>query len=135
MVRLLACATLLACAAVAHAETWHFTYQGFHDTVTDTFTADRRLDGAFTGTDHDRDGVLTRSEISSLVLHGHDYVACEADSNEYYHCGADAFSYALTGALHFSAGEYGSDPEGWVGGGHYYIAGDGEYGYRYTPAA
>jgi hypothetical protein len=134
MVKVLACACLMACAASAHAETWHFTYQGFHDTVTGSFDADRRLDGSFTGTDYDGDNILTRSEISSLMLHGRDYVACTGDSNEYYHCGADAFSYAVHGALHFSAGEYGSDPEGWVGRGHYFIAGEGEYGYYYNPA-
>ncbi len=133
MPRTFLCAALLACALPATAETWQFTYTGFHDSVTGTFAADRQLVGSFTGADVDRDGTIARSEITSLILQGYDYVGCETDSNEYWHCGAEAFSYGPGGALSFSAGQYGSDPEGWVGGGHYFISGDGEYSYNFRP--
>ncbi|WP_107141506.1 PEP-CTERM sorting domain-containing protein [Pseudoduganella armeniaca] len=135
MPRLL-CATLLAasCAAAQANATWTFTYTGFHDTGDDVFLPDRQLHGSFTGADGNGNGILERLEITSLILNGKDFVACEPDSNDYYICGAQAFSYTLGGALSFKAGEYGSDPEGWVGGGHYFIAGDGEYMYSYRPS-
>ncbi|WEF35448.1 PEP-CTERM sorting domain-containing protein [Pseudoduganella chitinolytica] len=130
------CAALLAgaCAAAQAGDTWTFTYTGFHDTGDDVFLPDHQLHGSFTGADGNGDGILERLEITSLILNGKDFVACEPDSNLYYRCGAEAFSYSLAGGLSFKAGEHGSDPEGWVGGGHYYISGDGEYTYSYRPS-
>jgi len=134
MLRILFGAGLLAASSLSSAETWNFTYTGFHDTVANAFDAGRQLTGSFVGSDADGDGTIGRAEITSLVLQGQDFVACEAQSNEYWHCGAEAFSYSPGGALAFSAGQYGSDPEGWVGGGHYFISGDGEYGYSFRPS-
>jgi hypothetical protein len=131
MLKSLVCAVLALCTAAPHAETWHFAYQGFHDSATGSFDGTRLLTGSFTGADGDHDGIVGRGEITALVLGGMDYVACQGDSNEYYHCGTDAFSYTPGGALYFSAGVWGSDPEGWVGSGHTYIAGDREYEYRF----
>ena len=122
-----------ACAAAAAGETWTFVYTGFLDTTDNTFLPDRQLLGSFTGHDDDRDGIVQRAEITALYLNGKDYVACEADSNEYYVCGASAFSYSTLAGLSFSAGEAGHDPEGWVGAGHYFVSGDGEYSYFYRP--
>jgi hypothetical protein len=135
MFRHLFCAASLAgaCAAAGASETWTFVYTGFLDTTDNTFLPDHKLPGSFTGYDSNRNGIMERAEITSLFLGGKDYVACGADSNEYYSCGADTFSYSTLAGLSFSAGESGRDPEGWVGGGHYYISGDGEYTYAYRP--
>lgn len=135
MFRHLFCVAVLAgaCGATAAAETWTFAYTGFFDTTDNSFLPDRQLVGSFTAHDGDRDGIVGRAEITSLFLNGKDYVACEADSNEYYVCGASAFSYSTLAGLSFSAGEAGRDPEGWVGAGHYFISGDGEYTYSYRP--
>lgn len=129
------CAAVLAaaCVAVQAGETWTFTYTGFHDTGADVFVPGRQLHGSFTGTDGNGNGILEQFELTALILNDKDFIACAPDSNAYYHCGAEAFSYSLAGGLSFKAGEYGSDPEGWVGGGHYYISGDGEYTYSYRP--
>lgn len=113
MSRTFLCVVLAACAIPGHAETWHFAYQGFHDSVAGKFLPDRKMTGSFDGWDADADGVVARSEITSLVVDGFDFVACESQSNEYWHCGAEAFAYR-DGALSFTAGQYGSDPEGWV---------------------
>lgn len=135
MFRQLFCTAALAgaCAATPAAETWTFVYTGFLDTTDNRFLPDRQLLGSFTGHDGNRDGILARTEITSLFLNGKDYVACAADSNEYYVCGADTFSYSTMTGLSFSAGESGHDPEGWVGASHYFISGDGEYSYAYRP--
>jgi len=132
--RLLCAAALAGACAAAHAgATWTFTYTGFIDSTDGSFLPDHLLTGSFTGADGNHDGTFERSEITSLILNGKDYVACEADSNEYYVCRAETFRYSTLAGLSFSAGESGHDPEGWVGGGHYFISGDGEYTYRYWP--
>ena len=135
MLRPVLCAAMLAaCAIPGHAATWTFVYQGFHDSVTDRFMMDRRLTGSFAGRDSDGDGALARAEITSFTLEGHDFVACESQSNDYWRCGMDAFSWR-GGVLSFSAGQGGSDPEGWVGGGHYYLSDDREFGYSFRPGS
>ena len=135
MFRHLFCAAVLA--GVSHAagagETWTFTYTGFLDNSDNTFLPDHQMLGSFTGYDGDRNGIVERAEITSLILNGKDFVACEADSNEYYRCGANLFSYSVAAGLSFTAGESGTDPEGWIGGGHYFISGDGEYRYSFRP--
>ncbi|QGZ41997.1 putative secreted protein with PEP-CTERM sorting signal [Pseudoduganella flava] len=133
MLKTIVCGALVACALPAVAETWHFTYQGFHDSTSGTFIADRQLTGAFTGIDGDGDGIVARSEITSFLLNDYDYVACESQSNEYWKCGLEQFTFGTGGALSFKAGQWGTDPEGWVGGGHYFISGDGEYEYHFRP--
>lgn len=132
MLRTLICAAIAAWAMPSHAETWHFEYQGFYDSFAGTFLADRTMTGSFIGQDHDGDGAIALAEITSLVLDGFDYVACASQSNEYWQCGAEAFSYR-DGTLSFTAGLSATDPEGWVGGGHLYIAGEREYRYDFRP--
>lgn len=122
-----------ACATAQAGETWTFVYTGFLDTTANIFLPDRQMLGSFTGYDNDLNGIVERGEITSFILNGKDFVACESDSNEYYSCGAELFSYSVAAGLSFSAGEFGRDPEGWVGAGHYVIAGDGEYSYRFRP--
>jgi hypothetical protein len=132
MSRTFLCAVLATCAIPAHGETWHFAYQGFHDSVAGIFLPDRTLAGSFTGLDGDGDGAIGRAEVTALFVNGVDFIGCESHSNAYYHCGTDAFAYR-DGSLSFSAGQYGSDPEGWVGGGHFYVTGDREYRYAFRP--
>lgn len=132
MTKIFLCTVLAACALPGHAETWHFEYRGFHDSVADRFLPDRRMSGSFAGADGDGDGTLARAEITSLIVNGFDFVACESASNEYWHCGAEAFTWR-DGALSFTAGQYGSDPEGWVGGGQFYFSGEREYSYAFRP--
>ena len=133
MLRTILCASLAACAIPGHAETWDFTFQGFHDPVTDTFVADRTLTGSFAGHDDDGDGTVSRAEITTLFLDGYDYVGCQGQSNDFWKCGTEAFSYTPGSALQFTAGQGGADPEGWVGAGHYYVAGQQEYGFSFHP--
>jgi hypothetical protein len=133
MLRTMLCAGLAACALPVHAETWTFTYQGFHDQNADTFVAERMLTGSFAGQDSDGDGTVSRAEITSLILNGYDYVGCQSQSNEFWQCGTEAFSYTPGSALQFTAGQGGADPEGWVGAGHYYVSGQQESGFSFRP--
>lgn len=132
MSKMFLCAILAACAVPGHAETWHFEYRGFHDAIGGTFLPHRKLAGTFAGWDGDGDGAIGRAEVTALIVNGVDFIACESQSNEYWQCGTQAFSYR-DGALHFSAGLHGSDPEGWIGGGHSYTTGDREYRFDYRP--
>jgi hypothetical protein len=129
-----ACALLLG-SALAHAQPvyWTFSYTGFYDQEAQAFLPDMQLSGSFSGTDANGDGVLERAELSTLLVGAMDYVACAAGSNATYHCGADRFAYSSAGGLSFSVGEYGSDPEDWVGGGHLVESGKLSYDYRFNP--
>jgi hypothetical protein len=126
---------LLLGSALAQAQTahWTFTYTGFYDQEAAVFLPDMQIAGSFTGADLDADGVLVLGELSSLTIGSMDYVACAAGSNAYYHCGADSFAFSPGGGLSFSLGEYGSDPEGWVGGGHLIESGKLSYEYQFDP--
>jgi MYXO-CTERM domain-containing protein len=126
---------LLLGSALAHAQTahWTFTYTGFYDQEAAVFLPDMQIAGSFTGSDLNANGLLEREELSSLTIGSMDYVACAAGSNAYYHCGADSFVFSTAGGLSFSLGEYGSDPEGWVGGGHLIESGKLSYEYHYDP--
>jgi MYXO-CTERM domain-containing protein len=131
----LAGAVLLTSTA-AHAQSahWTFSYTGFYDYEAQVFLPDQRLEGSFDGNDANGDGILERSELTSLLVGSKDYVACAASSNANYHCGADSFSFSAGHGLAFSLGEYGSDPEGWVQGGHLITTGEMDYEYRFDPA-
>lgn len=133
MLRMILCAGLAAAASSSHAGSWNFSYQGFHDKNANVFLPDRILTGSFVGQDSNRDGTYSRTEITSLVLNGYDFVACQNQSNQYWSCGTDAFSYTPGKALVFTAGQGGTDPEGWVGAGHYYVAGKQESGFDFRP--
>jgi hypothetical protein len=47
--------------------------------------------------------------------------------------GADRFSFSPDKGLSFSLGEYGSDPEGWRGGGHLIETGKMSHEYQFDP--
>ncbi|WP_020656738.1 PEP-CTERM sorting domain-containing protein [Massilia niastensis] len=127
-------ALLLGCAA-AHADpiSWGFSFSGFYDKEADVFLTGEAITGSFKGNDLDRDGLLEKDELLALVIGEMDYVACAAGSNAWYQCGATAFSFSTDAGLSFSVGSYGSDPEGWVGGGKLITVGDMHYAYDYNP--
>jgi hypothetical protein len=122
-------------SALAHAQSahWTFTYTGFYDQEAAVFLPDMQIAGSFTGTDANADGVLDLGELNSLTIGSMDYIACASGSNAYYHCGADRFTFSPNQGLSFSLGEYGSDPEGWRGGGHFVESGKMRYEYDFDP--
>jgi hypothetical protein len=121
-------------AATAASSSWQFNYTGFQNSMTGDFLQDYQISGKFTGDDGNADGIVDLTELSSFIVNGTEYIGCGTDS-PYYHCGTDSFSFHIGGALDFSAGIYGTDPEGWFGGGHYFQAGVGEFDYHYNPDA
>lgn len=128
-------AALLLASVAAHAQAshWTFSYTGFYDREAAMFLPDATLSGSFSGVDANGDGVLDRDELTSLTIGTVDYVACAAGSNATYHCGADSFRFSPGSGLSFSVGEYGGDPEGWVGSGHIVTTGDAIFDYQYNP--
>jgi hypothetical protein len=126
---------LLLCSALAHAQsaTWTFSYTGFYDRQAAVFLSDAQLQGSFSGSDANADGVLERTELTSLLIGTKNYIACAGDSNATYHCGADSFTFSSKGGLAFSLGESGGDTEGWVGGGHVITTGDTDVTWHYDP--
>lgn len=138
MFKTVAFAALLAasCAANAATSTWTFMYTGFYDDSAFTFVSDRTISGTFTGNDINLDGVVDKSEISSLLIGGTDYVTCGAGGSPYFRCGAESFSYRIGDKqLDFVAGIDSSDPEGFAGGAHFYETGKREWDFRYSPHA
>ena len=148
MKKLLSTGALLLCCSAAHADpiaapapastpaasfAWGFSFNGFYDSVSDSFLPQEVISGSFRGEDRDADGLLERDELVSLVIGELDYVACAAASNAYYQCGATSFTFSQDAGLHFSVGSYGSDPEGWVGGGRLITTGDQHYAYDFNP--
>jgi hypothetical protein len=135
MKHLFTATALLLGSALAHAQSahWTFTYTGFYDQEAAVFLPDMQIAGSFTGTDLNADGVLDIGELSSLTIGSMDYIACASGSNAYYHCGADSFAFSSARGLSFSVGEYGSDPEGWRGGGHLIESGKLSYEYQFDP--
>jgi hypothetical protein len=147
MKKLLSTGALLLCCTAAHAApaapassaadtiSWGFSFSGFYDSVSGSFLPDEVIAGSFKGNDLDSDGLLEQNELLSLVVGELDYIACAATSNAYYQCGATSFSFSPDSGLHFSVGSYGSDPEGWVGGGRLITTGDQHYAYEFNPGA
>ncbi|MCC2954037.1 PEP-CTERM sorting domain-containing protein [Massilia sp. IC2-477] len=138
MKKLLSTGALLLCCTAAHADptesiSWGFSFNGFYDSVSDSFLPDEIISGSFKGNDLDSDGVLEKGELLSLVVGELDYIACASTSNDYYQCGASSFAFSPDAGLHFSVGSYGQDPEGWVGGGRLITTGDQHYAYDFNP--
>lgn len=135
MNKLLPTGALLLCCTAAHAApiAWGFSFNGFYDSVSSSFLPDEVISGSFRGNDLDGDGLLAKEELLSLVVGELDYVACASDSNAFHTCGATGFSFSPDSGLYFSVGSYGSDPEGWVGGGRLITTGDQHYAYAFKP--
>jgi hypothetical protein len=128
-------ALLLSCTlAQAQSADWTFSYTGFYDREAALFLPGAQLQGSFTGTDANGDGVLERGELTSLIVGGTDYIACAGTSSAYAYCGADSFRFSKTAGLAFAVGQYGSDSEGWVSGGHLITSGQMDYTYHYDPS-
>lgn len=120
-------AALAGSALPAHADptTWQFSYTGFLAAFDDTsfegsthreeIRPELQIDGSFTASDDNGDGVIVLSELDGFSLRGTDYFACIASPSPYQRCSIDRFNYALTGALDFSAKTNGSDEffSGW----------------------
>lgn len=132
---LITAGALLLCSTLSHAQSanWTFSYTGFYDRENAAFLPGAQLQGSFSGSDSNANGVLEREELTSLLVGSTNYIACAGDSNAYYHCGADRFTFGSNGSLAFSVGEYGADPEGWVGGGHAITTGDSDSTWQYNP--
>ena len=127
-------ARLRGCAAApADPISWGFSFAGFYDQEADAFLTDETINGSFKGNDLDSDGLLEKDELLALVVGETDYIACAAGSNAWYTCGATAFSFSPDAGLSFAVGSYGSDPEGWVGGGRLITTGDLHYAYDFNP--
>ena len=136
MLKTVVLASLLAVSCGANAvPTWNFSYTGFVDQSTGIFSATQKLKGSFSGKDGNHDGYLDKTEITSFFLNGTDYIGCAGSSNEFYQCGTDTFLYKIGGALDFAAGIGSTDPEGYVSRGHYFISGDREFDYNFTPSS
>lgn len=135
MNKLFSTGALLLCCTAAHADpiSWGFSFNGFFDSMSNSFLPDEIIAGSFKGNDLDGDGILEKEELLSLVVGELDYVACAPTSNAQYFCGATGFSFSPDTGLHFSVGSYGSDPEGWVGGGRLITTGDQHYAYEFNP--
>lgn len=135
MKKLLPCAALALCCTAAHADpiSWGFSFNGFYDSATSSFLPQEVIQGSFRGNDLNGDGLLARDELMSLVVGELDYIACASSSNAYYQCGATSFSFSQEKGLNFSVGSYGSDPEGWAGGGRLITTGDQHYAYDFNP--
>jgi len=136
---LLSAGALLLSCATAHAlatptpVSWTFSYTGFYDQDAGAFRPELALSGSFSGSDADGDGLLEHGELATLLIGGTDYVACRSASNASYSCGADSFLFSPGGGLSFSLGAFGSDPEGWVGGGHLIESGNMRHDYAFNP--
>ncbi len=113
----LALALVFACAAGSScAEDWHFSYTGFNENG--TFNHDARVEGSFSGIDINPDGILSLSELTSLVIQGRQYLdGCLSLSDPYFRCQIDAFEFEYfgTGRLSIKAQWWGNDEafSGW----------------------
>jgi hypothetical protein len=144
MKKLLSTGALLLCCSAAYADvahaapgdtiSWGFSFNGFYDSVSDSFLPEEVISGSFKGHDLNSNGLLEKDELLTLVVGELDYIACAATSNAFYQCGATSFSFSQDAGLHFSVGSYGQDPEGWVGGGRLITTGDQHYAYEFNPS-
>ncbi|WP_165497642.1 PEP-CTERM sorting domain-containing protein [Pseudoduganella albidiflava] len=114
MIKKLVCgAVLAAIGTLAQAATpalteWEFSWKGFsvfQEWEGSYDDPELTVTGKFAGIDADGDGILVKSEVTSLTLDrgSHDYAACPAESPTFT-CGLWSFSYSAAGGLEFSAG-------------------------------
>ncbi|WP_166876370.1 PEP-CTERM sorting domain-containing protein [Massilia mucilaginosa] len=109
-------AAMLAPAAQAASTLSQFTYTGFLHEEAGQFLPNAQIYGYFETEDLNGDGVLERSEVTSFVLNGQQYVGwC---GPEVFLCGLFEFSYAPGAALSFNTA-WSTDPwnENGVAGG------------------
>ncbi|NHZ44686.1 PEP-CTERM sorting domain-containing protein [Massilia aquatica] len=113
---LLIAAALLAGSAQAGSTLSQFTYTGFFHEEAGQFLPNAHIDGYFETEDLNGNGVLERSEVSSFVLNGQQYVG--GCGPEVFLCGLFDFSYTPGAALSFNSA-WSTDPwnEAGVAGG------------------
>jgi hypothetical protein len=117
MLSKLLCSALLASAAAgASAQTWNFSYTGFTFRGPDRqqFLPAATINGSFSGTDRNGDGVLSANELSSFIVHSFwnndtEFTRCAQDNNVYSACGLNAFSFGPNGKLAFTVRWNGGD--------------------------
>ncbi len=130
----LALLALSAAVSTAYADaglqTWDFRYTGANE-VGKGWNPDWTMAGTFTGRDLNADGSIELGELSSFLLRGRDFAAC--NPGEYTRCRMTEFLLDRSGALRFHASLTSSDPEGWYGSIEYYSSFGGEYTDYYTP--
>ena len=117
MLSKLLCSALLASAAAgATAQTWNFNYTGFTflSENREQFLPDATINGSFSGTDRNGDGVISANELSSFIVHSFwnndtEFTRCAQDNNIYSACGLNAFSFGPNGKLAFTVRWNGGD--------------------------
>jgi hypothetical protein len=115
--RLLCGAILASAAAGAAAQTWNFSYTGFTFLTPvgqQQFLPDATIDGSFSGTDRNGDGVIAANELNSFVVHSFwnndtEFTRCARDFDVYSACSLDAFSFGLKDNLAFKVRCNGGD--------------------------
>ena len=124
--KLLCGAILASSAAGALAQTWDFSYTGFTflGANRQQFLPDATINGSFSGTDRNGDGVIAANELSSFVVHSFwnndtEFTRCARDANVYSACSLDAFSFGpkddLAFKVRWSGGDNGYNAS-WYGG-------------------
>lgn len=104
-----AIAVALAGSAQADPTLSQFTYTGFFHEEGGQFLPNAWISGHFITDDLNGNGLLERSEVTSFVLNGQEYVGwCGA---EVFMCGLWEFSYTPGGALNFHT-TWSTDPWG-----------------------
>jgi hypothetical protein len=114
--KLLCGAILASVAAGASAQTWNFNYTSF------TFLGENRnqflpnatINGSFSGTDRNGDGVISANELTSFIVHSFwnndtEFTRCAQNSNVYSACGLNAFSFGPHDKLAFTVRWNGGD--------------------------
>lgn len=124
-----------SCAASAATDTWTFTYQGFQNQSTGMFSSDAIFTGSFSGNDVNRNGVIEKSELSSLFIDSIDYATCAAGTGTFFRCGMENFSYEIGGKLDFTTSLDSIDPQTYAGETFYYQTGVLAYERRFNAQA
>ncbi|MET3134112.1 hypothetical protein AAKU55_004407 [Oxalobacteraceae bacterium GrIS 1.11] len=118
MLRQVICTAVLGSCALAgnaQAGTWDFSYVGFVNASSGQFDPNVRLDGTFIANDSDGNGAIGKSELTSLILDGQEYIGC--GGSLYFQCSIGNFSYTPGGLLNYTTSYHGTDEESasWYG--------------------
>ncbi|OEZ61541.1 PEP-CTERM sorting domain-containing protein [Duganella sp. HH105] len=93
----LAIAALISTCLTAQAapQTYNFSYTGAFNDWFQTWNPDYSLTGSFKGEDTNLDGVISKNELSWLIVDGYNYLHC------WENCAVNYFSYDLKKSLSF----------------------------------
>ncbi|MBQ5949492.1 hypothetical protein [Massilia sp. ST3] len=99
-------------AAPLQAQDWRtFSYTGFLDQETGRFDPIMRLDGAFRGSDGNRNGMLELAELDGFFWNGYDYFSRPEGGCYGARCELKQFNYALGSGELFMDVEWGYSDE------------------------